>query len=571
MTTRSPLRNTNVVLILILCIAGLVRFWGIRFGYQFRPDEEQIVEILYSATSSLNPHFFNYPTFYKYIVLFFYGVYFAIGAMSGKHMTFMDFMVSSNVTPDNFYYIDRCIVAFMGTATVLIVYVVTKRMFDTRTGTIASLFLGLAYLHVRDSHFGVTDVPLTFLIMCFVLLLEKCSRDKSLSSYVMAGIAAGMATSTKYPGLLAVCPMFLIHFINLSGCPRRTRMLFLDRRILLFSLALVLFYFLGTPYTLLDFNEFIRDFLTTVKIFVVSDRNILDIGWLYHMRFSLPFGLGWPLFLVSLAGFVLLLKKDFGKALVICSFPLVYYIVIGRGYNVFLRYAVPLVPFFCIAGALGTVYIIDSLKKVPYSKLHVFLPALVPILIIAPSASNICRFDTLLTKKDNRLIAGEWINKNLKTGSTIAQFGTYGNVLIHPNLEPVRPKREMAISSDSRFREKYLQAEADYMKMNNIGSFREFSYDRVDRKFASLSDEESVVFPDYIVTEESPLKYWSSLPRESKDLLHEQYDLLMEFRAMDASSNGWYDQQDAFYLPFVGFKGILRPGPNLYVFRKKAI
>jgi hypothetical protein len=30
-----------------------------------------------------------------------------------------------------------------------------------------------------------------------------------------------------------------------------------------------------------------------------------------------------------------------------------------------------------------------------------------------------------------------------------------------------------------------------------------------------------------------------------------------------------YDQQDAFCLPLAGFSGVGRPGPNLYVYRRR--
>jgi hypothetical protein len=31
-----------------------------------------------------------------------------------------------------------------------------------------------------------------------------------------------------------------------------------------------------------------------------------------------------------------------------------------------------------------------------------------------------------------------------------------------------------------------------------------------------------------------------------------------------------YDQQDAFYVPFDGFDGVARPGPNLSIYERRA-
>ncbi len=31
---------------------------------------------------------------------------------------------------------------------------------------------------------------------------------------------------------------------------------------------------------------------------------------------------------------------------------------------------------------------------------------------------------------------------------------------------------------------------------------------------------------------------------------------------------GWYDQHDAFYLPLVGFGGVVRPGPDVTIYQR---
>ena len=31
---------------------------------------------------------------------------------------------------------------------------------------------------------------------------------------------------------------------------------------------------------------------------------------------------------------------------------------------------------------------------------------------------------------------------------------------------------------------------------------------------------------------------------------------------------GWYDQHDAFYLPLIGFGGVVRPGPDVTIYER---
>ena len=75
--------------------------------------------------------------------------------------------------------------------------------------------LALSYLHVRESHFGVTDVPMMFFAVCSMLFIVKSYYSKaSLRNYVLAGVFAGLAASTKYNGVLVAVSMVAVHCLN---------------------------------------------------------------------------------------------------------------------------------------------------------------------------------------------------------------------------------------------------------------------------------------------------------------------------------------------------------------------
>jgi hypothetical protein len=151
-------RNFDPLLLLILFVAAIARYWAINFEC-CRPDEEGVVRIALGFFSGdLNPHYFNWPTFYMYVVFGFYALYFMVGRLFGYYSSSVVPIEAFNSDPTNFFLITRVISAFLGTATVFIVYKIAERLFDRKTALISSLFLSLAYLHVRDSHFGVTDL-----------------------------------------------------------------------------------------------------------------------------------------------------------------------------------------------------------------------------------------------------------------------------------------------------------------------------------------------------------------------------------------------------------------------------
>ena len=75
--------------------------------------------------------------------------------------------------------------------------------------------------------------------------------------------------------------------------------------------------------------------------------------------------------------------------------------------------------------------------------------------------------------------------------------------------------------------------------------------------------------PDWIIVQRSGLPYSHIAPRVI-DLLPD-YRLVHVIRAADLDVPGnVYDIQDGFYVPYGGFRGVRRPGPNLEIYRRKA-
>jgi len=512
-----------------------------------RPDEEQIVDIVSSPLRNFHPERFNYPSFYKYINLCFYGLYFILGLFTGKYKALPDFINEIVVTNyKDLYLINRLLSAFFGVATVFICYKVAKMLFDRKTAIISAFFLSFAYLHVRDSHFGTVDIPMVFFMMCSMFFIIKAYKSSLFKDCILAGIFAGLAASTKYTGILLIIPMLVVTSLTIFAAKGKydvsVSLLFFAKRMSVFLLFFTAAFLLGTPYALLDLDRFLGDCVETVGRFIDGESINLGKGWWYHLRFSLPLGMGLSLFFASLAGILVLIKDNFRKALILCSFPLAYYAIVGQGYGVYLRYAVPFIPYFCITAAVFTVYLLNGLRKYLSPSLHKGVMLMIPFLIISPSAYNILRFDILLSQKDNRLIAAEWINRNVPEGSSIANFTS---CLDMGDFSPAGPGL-----------------------LDKIKGYKEYGYDPGSKEFKC--GEEPVDMPQYIVLEESPLKMFSEIDKQQKEVIRKFYYLLLEFKAINIYNKvNWFDQDDCFYMPFAGFKEIQRPGPNLYIYEKK--
>src|SRR5205807_1442618 len=84
---------------------------------------------------------------------------------------------------------------------------------------------------------------------------------------------------------------------------------------------------------------------------VGTPRLDLEPGWIHHLQTSLRYGLGLPLLLTGLAGMAAILVRQPQRGMLLFSFPIAYYIVAGSIRNLFFRYAIPIVPFLCLAAA----------------------------------------------------------------------------------------------------------------------------------------------------------------------------------------------------------------------------
>jgi hypothetical protein len=177
------------------------------------------------------------------------------------------------------------------------------------------------------------------------------------------------------------------------------------------------------------------------------------------------------------------------------------------------------------------------------------------LILLGPSIYNIIGFDSLLTQKDSRLLAKDWIQENIPAGASIFQTGGgLGKILFSPkgnsakNL--VEEKRELGHNKTKE-------------------NFRELDYSETNNKFYH-SDQEALNLPDYIVIKEHPLKIYSKIPEQIQILCNEKYHLVKSFKVIELENpNHLFDQQDAFFVPFVGFRNISHPGPNILIFQKR--
>jgi hypothetical protein len=467
--------------------------------------------------------------------------------------TFYDLMDFQNLS--EYFLLDRVFSALMGTLTILVVYKVAKIIFNKKVALTSSLFLALAYLHVRDSHFGVTDIPLTFFMLWSVFYMIKSYQDKTMKNYIIAGIISGIAASVKNNGFILVVPMAVVHALNLLEQKENGLKFILNERMLLFISVMGFTFLLGTPYVYWTFDKFIIQFLAEINHLQEGHGINLGRGWLYHLRFSLFYGLGWSFLTFSLIGMVFLFIKDFKKAILLCTFPVIYYLITGKGLVVFVRYTLPMIPFLCITTGYLLIFMIDQGHNLKISLVRKSSYIFALLILLGPSIYNIIGFDSLLTQKDSRLLAKDWIQKNIPTKASIFQTGGgIGKILF---------------SSKDKSEKNLVEERMELRHNKTKENWLELEYSVKDNIF-SYGDQQAFTLPDYIIIKKHPLKIYSKMPENIQTLCNEKYYLVKSFEIIELENpNHLFDQQDAFFVPFVGFKNISNPGPNIYIFQKR--
>ncbi len=410
----ADLRPSRLGLALTLVAAALLRFWALGHGvpYMLGVDEPEVMDraIHIIRSGDFNPHFFDYPSLYIYVQAGVAVLRFLAGAIRGEWST-----LGAASTTD-FYLWGRAVTALLGTATVWVLYLGGLR-WGARTALLAAALLAVMPMHVRESHFVLTDVPVTLLVtLTFVLSLRAHERS-TIGAFAIAGAVAGLAAATKYNGGVALLMPLVACWMTPSARPSR----------LVVSLAIAgacLGAFLAAaPYTILDLPSFLNGFAKLAAAYNSTpiSSEPAPLTYLKHLRNAWH----WPASLLVIGGIVLGIVRVIKgpgrvKWLLALVFPILYFWFISRQTLVFGRYLLPIVPFLALFAAGAVVSGVSQLRRyeIPRSARNALTVALV-LLAIAPPSYSAIDFDATVARTWTNQQAFEWIVRQVPRGSKV--------------------------------------------------------------------------------------------------------------------------------------------------------
>lgn len=502
----------------------------------YHADEPRIVErAVRFHTGDLDPRFFNWPSLYMYLLSGLYGLVFGGFGREGVVAAFAR-------DPVPFYLLGRVVTAAFGTATIAVLYILAAEFYGRTIGLLAALFLTLNLLHIRDSHYITTDVPLTCLITLATLFVLRYLRDGRARDALLGGLATGLAASMKYPGGLMLLPLLLAQLGRpLAAGESRWRRL-VGREMSLGLGAALLAFLVGTPYALLTPRAFVSGVVNELgEVGTVQFGNEGDLpGYLFHLVHSLPEGMGLPVLSVATVGLAVLLRRHTRVDLLLLAFAVPYFAVIGSWNSRFERYALPLLPTLTLLAGVGVVAVADALAGFVRTRRGIgagwrpgFGVVLVGGLLIAPEAGRVAHFHVVLARPDTRQLAAEWIVREIPPGARVA-LEPYT-----PSLPVVPAPRGYRISRLAPYEiDRLLERQVEYVVLSG------FVYQRHQRACERFADE---------------CRFYRDIERRATLLL-----------ALDPGPTGQPLWVGDIYSPLTHLYGRTRPGPSLRIYHLTA-
>jgi hypothetical protein len=251
-----PLKKRQVagLLLLIVLTGTLFRVAGLSSGYQRVDDVPVAKQIQTNYLGDWRPDVvLYYPNFFDYIV--------ALGLRGvSAFFRLVGVQREAGLYPfslDQILFAARLLSALLGSATILLVYAIGRRLYAARQALIAAFLYSVAYIPILFSHQIALDVPMTFFYAVSLYYCVLIAQKRRWSDYALAGLWGGLAVATKYNGVFIFAAIFLAHALTGPSAKRRILRAFLDGNLYLAGAAGAAGFFIGHPFALLKLKTFL--------------------------------------------------------------------------------------------------------------------------------------------------------------------------------------------------------------------------------------------------------------------------------------------------------------------------
>jgi YYY domain-containing protein len=460
----------RLLLVLLLVVGVALRLYGINWddNHHLHPDERQITMVVSrlgmpplrqwpsfftpppftspseerpnffdADTSTLNPHFFAYgslPFYLLRIATHTLTVPAGLSAHFASWPSVAQFLAGLERLSDydHITLVGRVLSALIDTGVIYLTYLLGKWVYDRRVGLLAAAFVTFTVFHIQVAHFYAVDALLTFFVLLFFVFALDFARVGGARNAVLLGVSLGLALATKFsaaPLFLVVAGAYSMRFRR-EGREADPRTVGSLLALTVVSFAIV--FFVAQPYAILDLDAFLAGvseqgrMVRGIADYPYTRQYIDTPAFLYQVQHTTLWGMGLPLGLVAYSGLGFFIwraaRYRSGKELLLLAWGGPYFLLTGSFSVKFMRYMLPLLPFFLVMGA-AMLYAFKGWleRKVPQGRIRgsTFWYG-VTGLVIACSVLYSLAFSSIYSRPHSRIQASEWIYRNVPAGSTLA-------------------------------------------------------------------------------------------------------------------------------------------------------
>lgn len=431
----------------IIVGAAALRFTGIRFGlpYLEHPDEWATADpaLRMLKTADYNPGSFVYPSLTTYLQLGVAALHFLWGAGAGLYTTVND------VAPVHFYPWARGFTALLGTMSVALTFVIGRRLYGRGVGLLGALLMAVYPAATGDAHYITTDTPaMFFTLLAFLAIISLVIPNSSQVQAVhverdarafglrvlLAGVAVGLATATKYNVAVLVLPLVVALVFrradeNHQDAARNMPFMAGLPAFALALLGVAAGFTLGTPYWLPQLPQLLNDLASIVIHYKITGHPgaEADVPALFYWDAALANG--WLLAWAFLAGLGLAFVRHRRADVLILAFVVPSLLQLASVRVVFFRNTMPVLPFLCLLAAALVASVAGvagrERRTLGRNRFHVSmsrsqLAIMVLTLLLAVQPLGVAAHDEWLrTRPTTRVLATNWVEEHVAPGALL--------------------------------------------------------------------------------------------------------------------------------------------------------
>ncbi len=416
-------KTETKILFVMLLLAFLIRipgFWSDLPHSTMSTEVRKINLALKMGAGYMPKDYLTHPPFFAYILLVGYGVLFVVGRIFGFFGSITDYQTLYFTDPTIFYVIARTAVLALSVSSILVLYLIGKRLYGKKISLVACLFMTVLIVHVKWSHFSTGDIPAAFFsLVAFYYVIGVFQRAR-LKDYMLAGLFIGIATATKYNAAIMIVPFLIAHIFNVKYS--KQKMFFPLNKKLFFGLLLAIAIFLlCCPYALKNLISFEQSFQTQFNDMHSTTYNFpswraASSGWIYIPRYIVPASIGLFLAILSIGSLVWAILKGKREDWLIIGYILILYLGTGSWTLIKPRYYLVVSIFLLLLNAR---FIVEFIWNANVIKRKYQMLGFLCLLFLIEPAIIVTKYSQIITNRPVTADAREWIEKNIPPGVKI--------------------------------------------------------------------------------------------------------------------------------------------------------